>query len=125
MTLWHTPASLLVASRLTSTTDWSGQNTIYTFAYAYDKVGNRTISTQTITSTFVTTYSYDAANRLTSVNGQTYTWDANGNPSASSGQALLNDGSKDYVYDQANRLTGITADGLTWSATYNGDGVHA
>jgi hypothetical protein len=29
----------------------------------------------------VVNYQYDAANRLTSVNGQAYTWDDNGNPS--------------------------------------------
>jgi YD repeat-containing protein len=78
-------------------------------------LGNRTISTQTITSTLVTNYSYDAANRLTSVNGQAYTWDNNGN--------LLDDGSKTCAYDQANRLTGMNASGLTWSATYIGDGA--
>ena len=78
-------------------------------------MGNRTTSTQTITSTLVTTYTYDAANRLTSVNGQAYTWDNNGN--------LPNDGSKTYLYNQANQLITITATGLTWSAAYNGDGA--
>ncbi len=54
---------------------YSGATT-YTFAYAYDAVGDRTIQTQTITSTLVTTYTYDDANRLTSVNdydGATWT----------------------------------------------------
>src|SRR3972149_6527475 len=55
------------------------------------------------------------ANRLTAVNGQAYTWDANGN--------LKNDGSKVYTYTQANRLSAITASGLAWSAAYNGDGA--
>ncbi len=87
----------------------------YTFAYEYDAVGDRTVSTQTITSTLVTTYTYDTANRLTAVNSQAYTWDANGN--------LTNDGSKVYTYTQANRLSAVTAPGLTWSATYNGDGA--
>ncbi len=49
----------------------------------------------------VVTSTYDAANRLTSVNGQAYTWDNSGN--------LLDDGSKTYTYDQANRLVGISA----------------
>ena len=49
--------------------------------------------------------------------------DKNGNPSASSGQALLNDGEKSYTYDQANRLTNVSANGLNWSASYNGDGA--
>jgi RHS repeat-associated protein len=60
---------------------------------------------------------------LTSVNGQAYTWDNNGN--------LTNDGSKTYLYNQANQLTSIAAPGLTlrlrsgqaWSASYNGDGA--
>ncbi len=76
---------------------------------------NRTVSTQTITSTLVTTYTYDAANRLTAVNGVPYTWDANGN--------LLSDGSKTYLYNTANQLITVTAPGLTWSAAYNGDGA--
>ena len=88
-----------------------------TFQYAYDPVGNRTTQTATITSTQVTNYVYDAANRLASVNGQAYTWDDNGN--------LLNDGSKTYTYDQANRLTNITAAGLTWNASYNGEGARS
>jgi RHS repeat-associated protein len=59
-------------------------------------------------------YTY-SVNRLTTVNGQAYTWDANGN--------LLNDGSKSYTYDQANRLITVTATSLSWSASYNGDGA--
>jgi RHS repeat-associated protein len=97
--------------RLTRAAYSSGE----TFDYEYDAVGNRTAHTRTLSSQVVTTYTYDAANRLTSVDGQAYTWDANGN--------LLNDGSKDYVYDQANRLTNISANGLAWSAQYNGDGA--
>jgi YD repeat-containing protein len=49
-----------------------------------DAVGNRLSLT---TGEGVVNYEYDAANRLTSVNGQAYTWDANGNPSTGSGQA--------------------------------------
>ena len=91
----------------------SGEN----FAYAYDAVGNRTAMTKTITSTLVTTYTYDVANRLSAISDQpsAVAWDANGN--------MLSDGSKTYTYDQANRLTGVSAAGLTWSATYNGDGA--
>ena len=50
----------------------------------YDPVGNRLSLT---THAGVVNYAYDAASRLTSVNGQAYTWDNNGNPSTSSGQA--------------------------------------
>jgi len=49
-----------------------------------DAVGNRQSLT---THADVINYQYDAANRLTSVNGQAYTWDDNGNPSTGSGQA--------------------------------------
>jgi RHS repeat-associated protein len=97
--------------RLTSATYSDGKS----FQHEYDAVGNRTISTQTITSTLVMSYTYDVANRLTSVNGQAYTWDANGN--------LKNDSSKTYLYNQANQLVTVTASGLTWSASYNGDGA--
>ncbi len=97
-------------SRLTIAT-YSGDYT-YTFAYAYDAVGNRTAQTATITSMQVTNYAHDAANRLSNVNGQAYAWDDNGN--------LLNDSNKTYTFDQANRLTNITATGLTWSASYTG-----
>jgi YD repeat-containing protein len=53
----------------------------------------------------VVNYQYDAANRLTSVNGQAYTWDDNGN--------LLNDGLRSYTYDHANRLTQVVSGTLT------------
>ena len=51
---------------------------------AYDAVGNRL--TQQI-GLVTANYVYDDANRLTSVNGVTYTFDANGNTSTSSVQA--------------------------------------
>jgi uncharacterized protein RhaS with RHS repeats len=35
--------------------------------------------TAPLAGTTVTTYTYDAANRLTSVGGVSYTWDARGN----------------------------------------------
>jgi RHS repeat-associated protein len=87
----------------------------------YDAVGNRTIQTRTLTSTQVITSVYDNANakaplrcRLTSVNGQAYTWDANCN--------LLNDGASQYVYDQANRVRVITQTTTVYNFRYNGNG---
>jgi len=62
----------------------------------------------------VVNYQYDAANRLTSVNGQAYTWDDNGN--------LLSDGLRSYSYDHANRLTQVVSGTLTTQFTYNGAG---
>ncbi len=84
------------------------------YAYGYDAVGNCTVQTQTITSTLVTSYTYDIANRLTSVNGQPYTWDDNGN--------LLNDGAQTYTYDQANRLKTAVQGATTYTFGYNGVG---
>ncbi len=72
------------------------------------------MQTQTITSTVVTNYGYDIANRLTSVNGQTYTWDNNGN--------LLNDGTSAYTYTQANRLAAVSQQSTVYSFAYNGVG---
>ena len=82
-----------------------------TFKYTYDAVGNR-LTEETDEST--STYTYDAANRLTDVNGVAYTWDANGN--------LLADGTGTYTYDAANRLVGLVEGEYTYAYTYNGLG---
>jgi RHS repeat-associated protein len=63
----------------------------------------------------VTTYTYDAANRMTKVGTTNYTWDNNGN--------LTNDGNSLYRYDQANRMISTTLSGATTLFNYNGDGV--
>jgi len=81
------------------------------FHYRYDAVGNRLAET---TSAGTTTYEYDIANRLASVNGVTFTWDNNGN--------LTSDGVNTYTYDHANRLTGVTGTGLSANYEYNGLG---
>ncbi len=85
------------------------------FEYVYDSVGNRTRYTETITTTNIITYAYDAANRLTNVDGVAYTWDNNGN--------LLSDGSKTYTYTQANRLIAVSDQQSAFSFVYNGDGA--
>ena len=61
-----------------------------------------------------TIYAYDAANRLTSVNGVPYSWGANGN--------LLNDGVNTYTYNHANRLVGMIDGECTYAFAYNGLG---
>jgi YD repeat-containing protein len=43
-------------------------------------MGNRTVQTRTITATLVTTYTYDAANRLINAGDVAYTWNANPTP---------------------------------------------
>jgi RHS repeat-associated protein/uncharacterized repeat protein (TIGR01451 family) len=94
--------------RLTSASYSSGE----TYSYSYDGVGNR------LTMVYpggTVNYTYDAANRLTAVGGQAYTWDDNGN--------LLSDGVRTYQYDHANRLKQVTEGSLTTQFAYNGDGV--
>jgi RHS repeat-associated protein len=93
--------------RLTSADYSSGEF----FAYAYDAVGNRLAMT---TTEGTTAYTYDAANRLTNVDGVAYTWDNNGN--------LLSDGTRTFQYDYANRLTQVVSGTLTTEFTYNGNG---
>jgi len=63
----------------------------------------------------VVTYTYDAANRLTGVGGETFTWDNRGN--------LTHDGTFTYTYDAAGRLVGAQSITSTLVYTYNGDGV--
>ncbi len=81
------------------------------YHYTYDAVGNRTSQT---TQLAVTSYQYDVANLLTSVNGVNYTWDNNGN--------LLNDGVNTYAYDSANRLISMSNQSTVNSYQYNGLG---
>jgi RHS repeat-associated protein len=92
------------------------------FQYTYDSTGNRLSETK---PTGTLTYTYDAANRLLTAGAQTYVWDAAGNPSTSSGQALLSDGAITYTYDSANRLTGQQSPGNVTSYVYNGLGDRA
>ncbi len=85
------------------------------FHYTYDAVGNRlTQDANPAGQPASTSYTYDSANRLTSVGGVSYTWDANGN--------LLNDGTNTYTYDSANRLTAVSGKQEAVSYTYDGLG---
>ncbi|KAA3646532.1 MAG: hypothetical protein DWQ07_10000 [Chloroflexi bacterium] len=81
------------------------------FHYSYDAVGNRLTEDA---NGVVSTYSYDIANRLTDLNGQAYTWDANGN--------LLYDGENEYEYDPANRLFAVSGENASYDYEYNGLG---
>jgi len=86
------------------------------FEYAYDAVGNRkTLTATTNYASRITHYDHDAANRLTNVDGVSYTYDDNGN--------LLSDGARTFVYDTANRLTQVVSGTFTTEYTYSGDGV--
>ncbi len=79
------------------------------YGYEYDPVGNRL---NQIIDGDTTAYLYDAANRLESVNGQSYTYDNNGN--------LLNTGVLTNVFDAANRLILTSWDDQTMVLSYNG-----
>ena len=80
--------------------------------YTWAVTGNR----QTLTSPEGQVgYTYDAANRLTSVGGVAYTWDDNGD--------LTSDGVRSYSYDHASRLMQVVSGTLTSQYAYNGDGV--
>lgn len=95
-------------NRLTSATSTNGDN----FQYTYDAVGNRL--TETTAGGVTLNYVYDDANRLTSVDGTTYTWDNNGN--------LLSDGTSIYTYNHSNQLTGVSQGGVNYSYAYDGLG---
>ncbi len=88
-------------------------NGVY-FHYTYDPVGNRLTQTSSLNQGNPDVYVYDSANRLTSVNGQSYTWDNNG--------SLLDDGVYSYVYDRANRLVEMREEGISATYAYNGLG---
>jgi len=82
------------------------------FQYTYDAVGNRLSET---TQAGTTTYTYDAGNRIATVNGVVYTWDNNGN--------LLSDGTSTYTYDHANHLKkSVTISGTTYTYAHHGSG---
>jgi RHS repeat-associated protein len=85
------------------------------YAYAYDEVGNRTAYTVTLESTTVTTYTYDAANRLTAVGDVAYTWDERGN--------LMSDGTFTYTYNGAGRLVRAESVTNTLAYTYTAGGL--
>jgi RHS repeat-associated protein len=95
-------------NRLISATYSTGE----VFEYAYDAVGNRTAMTTTEGST---TYTYDAANRLTSVGGVPYTWDARGN--------LIGNGVFTYTYNGAGRMVQAESLDATLVYTYTADSL--
>lgn len=93
--------------RLTEATYTTGES----YQYSYDPVGNRL---QQIIAGDTTDYLYDAANRLAEVNGQSYTFDDNGN--------LLQTGVMTNTFDAANRLVETERNETTLAPIYNGVG---
>jgi YD repeat-containing protein len=90
--------------RLTDADYSTGEN----YQYSYDPVGNRL---EQVINGDTTDYLYDAANRLSQVDSQSYTFDDNGN--------LLQTGVMTNVFDAANRLITSTRSS-TVEPIYNG-----
>ncbi|MDY7080075.1 MAG: hypothetical protein SXV54_24610 [Chloroflexota bacterium] len=107
------PSSTPLFNRLTGAAYSSGES----FEYRYDAVSNITAMTETTSrdETSVTTYTYDAANRLTSAGDVTYTWDGRGN--------LINDGVFTYTYNAAWRVVRAESLTVTLIFTYIADGL--
>jgi RHS repeat-associated protein len=85
--------------------------------YTYDPVGNRLTE---VTYLGTTTYSYDAADRLTTLDppdavNRTYGYDDNGNQTVA--------GSNTFEWDLAGRLASATVDATTETYSYSGDGT--
>jgi len=91
------------------------------YEYAYDAVGNRTVYTGTtpLAGTAVTTYTYDAANRLLIFSSPqrliTYTWDARGN--------LIGDGTFTHAYNAVGKMVRAQSITATIAYTYTADGL--
>ena len=100
----------------------SAGSTTANWAYGYDAAGNRTsaaLSPQGTPGSATTTFGYNAANQLASKAGSTtdWTYDSNGNQTASAGAVTLTAGS----YNNKNQLTSTTPAGSTARAsTYSG-----
>ncbi|MES1243089.1 MAG: RHS repeat-associated core domain-containing protein [Acidobacteriota bacterium] len=94
--------------------------TVYQKSFEYDPVGNRLKQVHTGGAAgggFITSYEYDARDRLTREGAKEWTWDANGNLAGKEGQSS-------YGWDSEDRLQFVTlADGTVVTNTYDADGV--
>jgi len=95
-------------NRLTEATYSTGDHYVYT----YDRVGNRTFYSDTVTTH---DYTYNAANQLIAVDGDAYSYDQRGNLIAADGAT--------YQYDGAGRLVQYHQNINLTEYTYNGDGL--
>ncbi|BDI28739.1 hypothetical protein CCAX7_007900 [Capsulimonas corticalis] len=87
-----------------------------TQSYTFDPMGNRLTKSDIVSGTTTTNnYTCDAANRLTAVDANAYTNDANGNTLTGSGRT--------NVWDSQNRLVSCTTGGATTTYTYGADGL--
>lgn len=77
--------------------------------WTYDAVGNRLTEAR---PSGTTSYSYNAADELTSAGSTSYSYDQNGNETAA--------GSRTFTYDLPNRLVSTTSGSTTTDYTYDG-----
>ena len=88
-------------------------------AYAYDPAGRRIKTSGSLARTTLPAdladVTVDAANRLTAVGAQTFSYDANGN--------LINDDNQIYVWNARNQLTQITDNLGTVISTFDYDAL--
>ncbi|MDQ2838110.1 MAG: RHS repeat-associated core domain-containing protein [Actinomycetota bacterium] len=111
-------------NQLTSAVEKNGATTAAAWTYCYDNAGNRTgQSTATsagavCTTSPTTSYTYNAANALTALNGSSTGWsyDANGNETA--GNSTVPRTAE--VYTPSNQLTSLTTGGAATSLSYAG-----
>ena len=104
-------------NRLIKDTVTQGSNQVNKFEYSYDKAGNRT--SQTINGT-ATSYSYNAANELTSTSaGVSYGYDANGNLTS------ISTGNEAFTYNAKNQTTAINGISMTYSGADQNQRVQA
>ncbi len=105
------------ASQLKSMSYKRGTTTLGDVAFEYDGLGRRTHVSgslaQILSPAAFTNGVYDAGNKQTAVNGQTLSFDQNGN--------LTNDGTNTYVWNARDELIGISG-AVTASFQYDGEG---
>lgn len=88
----------------------SGGTVTSDISYTYDVMGNR--KTKTVNSVTIT-YSYDAANQLTSIDGMSLTYDGNGNTTSN--------GNGSFTYNAENQITSVLNTSGTTIALYDYD----
>ena len=85
-----------------------------TITYEYDSIGNRTKKiVDDGSTTETTTYAYDEANQLITVDGEAYTYDGNGN--------LTDNGNEKFTYNENNRLIEVRDSSGSTIARYKYD----